>query len=728
MTVPTDFEFQDREAHFQTATEAANVALWSIVPETGETWFSNTWYTLLGYQPGEFAPSFDQFMELMHDEDRKLTMVAFKNLVEERTPIYAADFRLRDRHGEWRWIGATGAKVVRGPGRPDIVYGIQMDITARKETEAELAQTALTAEEHRQRLARLAENSPAALFEFRIDADGVVTMPYITAPVHELLGVNVQDIWEDGLNAFSNIFEEDVKEMGRLIEQSRVGLTPFRMRYRVKRPDTQMGFIWAQANSVPHREADGSTIWFGSVFDVTLEVEREAMLAEARDAMRHLALHDGLTGLPNRRRFDDILKERAKIPAKQGPSAVLIRIDLDRFKYVNDTLGHPAGDAVLAHVAGILQDVVANEGLACRVGGDEFCILMTVGKTVDDAKDLVATIQELLEIPFVFDGKVCRYGASFGIASSEQGNIGNGDLMSFADAALYEAKAAGRGRLAIFSKDLHDEILESRRLAASIENALENGEFEPYFQPQICARTGALIGAEVLARWNTASGQVILPEKFMPVAEQIRAVPLIDKMMVEKAVEVVEDWHAQGFMLPKLSFNVSAGRLREHAIVSNVRILQERGVTVAFELLESILLEEEDGVLRHNLDRARDAGIQLEVDDFGTGHASILGLLQVGPEVLKIDRRLTAHVVESDQSSELVASILGIARSLGIQTTAEGVETEEQAKKLRDLGCNVFQGYLYARPLSGVALRQWAHENGFVPEIPQQTARPNLSA
>jgi len=696
-----------QDGYIRSATEAANVALWSICPATRETWFSKTWYTLLGFETDAFEPSFEQFIGMMHPDDAEGTQTAYTNLVEGRTDHYAADFRLKAADGTWRWVGASGSKVERPNGMPYIIYGMQMDITARKRTEQALEETAHTAEEHRSRLARLAENSPAALFEFKIDLEGTVTLPYITAGVHEILGVPAQEVQDDGVAVFKNIFDEDMETMGPTIEESQTNLTPFRMRYRVRRPDVPAGFVWVQANSVPHREADGSTVWFGSIYDISPEVEREAMLADARDAMRHLALHDGLTSLPNRRYFDDAIKERETAVSDREPNAVLIRIDLDRFKYVNDTLGHAAGDAVLRHIAGILRDVSQKDDLPSRIGGDEFCMLMRPHASVADAIQTVNDIQNALKSPFFFEGKICRFGASFGIASSEQGDISNGDLMSFADAALYQAKAAGRGRLEVFSSAMHTSILEARRIAADIESAIENGEFEPFFHPQICARTGKIHGAEVLARWRKPDGSLILPDQFMAVAEQIRAVPLIDKFMVDQTLEAVRAWKRDGIHIPKLSFNVSAGRLQEVTLVSAVQEIQSLGIRVAFELLESILLEDSDNAAIYNIDLARDAGIEIEVDDFGTGHASILGLLKVKPDVLKIDRRLTQGIVEDAQSRDLVLAIIGIARSLGISIVAEGVETNAQANLLADLGCDVFQGFLFSEPLSRSHFNEW---------------------
>ena len=700
------------------ATEAANVALWSIDPKTGTTWFSDVWYTMLGYEAGAFTPSFDVFIQMMHPDDHIPTIAAYEDLIEGRTGIYSADFRLRDASGQWRWIGATGAKVTPPESSEFLVYGMQMDISERKLVEAELAETADNAQEHRQRLSRLAENSPAALFEFRIDSEGTVTLPYMTTGVYELLGVPPEQVEGDGLTVFQNILPEDMEKMGPAIEKSRVELTPFRLRYRVLHPDKGGDVTWVQANSAPHREADGSTVWFGSVYDATPEVEREVMLAKARDGaiameeeMRKLALQDGLTGLPNRRVLDERLKNRVKGPYTSAPNAVLIRIDLDRFKFVNDTLGHPAGDAVLVHVAHILQASIGIDDLPCRVGGDEFCILMAQGQTEADAKAVVNKIQNQLRVPFVFEGKTCRFGASFGIASSSRCEIGNGDLMSFADVALYEAKAAGRGKLRVFSQRLHDRILEGRRLASELEDAIENREFEPFFQPQVCAHTGQFYGLEVLARWCRSSGETLSPDRFMDIAEQIRAVPLIDKLMMDKTYSALVHWKEQGFKPPKIAFNLSAGRLRDNSIVEAARNIQKLDVQVGFELLESILLEEGDGSVDFTLDLAREAGIQIEIDDFGTGHASILGVLQVKPDILKIDKRLTANVEDFEQSRELVGSIVGIAKTLGIQSIAEGVETQHQAEVLSQIGCDFLQGYLYAPPLNTAETLEWSRSH-----------------
>jgi diguanylate cyclase (GGDEF)-like protein/PAS domain S-box-containing protein len=715
-------ELARTEAQIRAATEASNVALWHICPETGEIWLSAVWYTLLGYEPDALEPSFELFLELIHPDDIAETRAAFARLIEGEAAFFRADFRMRCADGSWLWIGATGAKVDRTrEGLPYLVCGMQTDITARKETEARLAEAARAADEHRQLLNRLAENSPAALFEFCMDTSGAMSLPYATSGVHELLGVPREDLDGEAANIFRTILPEDAAGVLEAVEASRADLSPFRCRFRARRCDG--GVVWLQANSMPQRLPDGGTTWLGSVYDVTPEVAREATLARARDdalelqrKMRELALHDGLTGLPNRRHFDSRLEDRrraAEAQAQPDP-LVIIRIDLDRFKYVNDALGHAAGDAVLTHAAAVIRNAIDEADFAGRVGGDEFSILMAPGRSAADAMDLARKIQGDLAYPYLFEGKVCRFGASFGIASSEETGTTALDLMSFADAALYRAKELGRGRLELFSKALHDEILEARRMAGEIEAALENGDFVPFFQPQICARTGRLVGLEALARWRTRDGRIIGPDRFLSVAEQIRVVPLIDRMMLAKTEAIVDEWAAAGFLPPKISFNISAGRLQDGRLARAARGLQRRGVRVSYELLETILLEDVDASVLHNLDRVREAGILIEVDDFGSGHASILGLQRIRPDVLKIDRRLVSMVADADTSNDLVRAIVSMARSLSIATTAEGVETEAQAGTLRGIGCEVLQGFLYARPLDADALLEWCRTEGFL--------------
>lgn len=711
----------DRETSMErlmrTSLELNDLALWCHCPATGEAWHSDVWFKMLGLTPEQGAWTLDTWLSRLHPEDADRALAAFTDHVEGRTDRYQADFRIRHQDGHWIWLSANGMKVDRSDiGLPMMVSGIQADISDRKLAETKMAESARLATEHRDRLNNIADNAPTGLFEYRIDADGHASFRYASDAVLDIVGVTRADVQADGDQVFMNLLPKYREELEHAIAVSARDLSLFEMRAEFCHPER--GHVWLVVKSRPVRRDDGCTTWFGTLYDATAEIQREEALQNARDhaleiqqQMETLAMQDALTGLSNRRRFDMVLsarKARKTSTSRGGDRMTLIRIDLDHFKYVNDNLGHDAGDAVLCHVAQCLKHGVRDDDEVFRLGGDEFSILLDTDGTIDTALEIVARIQALLEPPFMFGGQICRFGASFGIAIAENSDATEAELNTFADVALYQAKARGRNRVEVFTSALHRHVLESRHLASELEEAIEREEFIPHYQPQICARTGALAGLETLARWNHPERGILSPAHFLDVADQIHIVPLIDQMVFARTREVLSTWRAQNFIPPKISFNVSSSRMKDHSVLSSARALLDDGVTVAFELLESILLEEETAEFRHQLDALRDMGIQIEIDDFGSGHASIIGLMECSPETLKIDRRLVAQVSESQENRHLVRAIVGMAKALGISVTVEGVETQEQADILGGMGCDVFQGYLFSKPLSADDLLTFA--------------------
>ena len=407
------------------------------------------------------------------------------------------------------------------------------------------------------------------------------------------------------------------------------------------------------------------------------------------------ALHDGLTRLPNRRYNDREMTRRIAA----GGACALVRIDLDHFKNVNDTLGHAAGDAVLKRVAQVLNAHVGADDFAARTGGDEFSLCLGAVSTEQEALELVKRVQADLAEPLYYDEYPCRFGASIGIAFADELATVGKDIQLFADAAMYSSKSDGRNQCSMFTPSLHRKMLLDRQLAKELQVALERSEFVPVFQPQVSARDGHLVGAEALLRWQHPDRGLIEPSAFLGVAEQLRIVHEIDRMIMVKSRQVLERWRGKGLILPKVSFNVSAERLRQKDLIATAQTLQTSDTKVALELLESILIEDEADLYSFHLDLIRDAGIEIEIDDFGSGHASIVGVMEIRPSALKIDQRIISPIHNSDEARKLAGSIIEIAGALGIKVTAEGVETTEQARILRDLGCDTLQGFLFAKPL-----------------------------
>jgi diguanylate cyclase (GGDEF)-like protein len=447
---------------------------------------------------------------------------------------------------------------------------------------------------------------------------------------------------------------------------------------------------------------------------------REAELIFARQTLEHRSVHDPLTGLLNRRFIDSFISQNADRSSLDR--IAFIHVDLDRFKEINDTRGHAAGDSVLQTSAARLQAITGPNDLVARIGGDEF-VLVTSGPDLEEtATDLATRIVGTLSRPILIDGGECRIGASVGVAWQEGQTDDLRQLLVNADIALYEAKKCGRGRAQLFTEELRVTVLQSKQLADDLITAFERNEFVPYFQPQFDARTRKLTGIEALARWKHPEKGIIAPDKFMHVAESLGRVGEIDRSILTQTVFQSKRWEALGIHVPRMSVNVSASRLADPDLLSELSRLPFREGSLCFELLETISFDGHDASFEEVISKIKALGIQIEMDDFGSGYASIVSLLRLSPSRLKIDRRLVAPVVWSQAQRRLVSSIVEIGRSLDIEIVAEGVETMEHAEILQALGCHVLQGFAFARPMSAEQFIAFCEKNETGPPVTSQTS------
>ncbi|WP_195909460.1 EAL domain-containing protein [Rhizobium tubonense] len=424
---------------------------------------------------------------------------------------------------------------------------------------------------------------------------------------------------------------------------------------------------------------------------------REDELEKTKRTLEHQSLHDSLTGLPNRRYVDQMI---ASQNADSGTDRLaFIHVDLDRFKEVNDTLGHAAGDEVLRLSTAKLQTVLGPEEFAARIGGDEF-VIVTGGRDPEQRAIALATdVVAALAAPILINGRECRIGGSAGVAWQSNAGDDLHQLLVNADISLYEAKKRGRGRTEIFSDELRAATLQTKQTADDLILALQRDEIIPYFQPQFDATTLRISGVEALARWDHPQRGILTPDRFLSVAETINRVADIDACILEKALFQATRWAALDLIVPQVSVNISAQRLKDPTLLTKLRNTPFRKGGLSFELLESISFDGHDSALQEAIKDIKAMGIDIEIDDFGTGHASIISLLELAPKRLKIDRKLIAPITTSHSQRRLVASIIEIGRSQNIGIVAEGVETFEHANILGDLGCHFFQGYAFARPM-----------------------------
>ncbi|MEP9386924.1 EAL domain-containing protein [Mesorhizobium sp. KR9-304] len=512
-----------------------------------------------------------------------------------------------------------------------------------------------------------------------------------------------------------------------LRETERVASTgeAFQTEYRLLLPGGEVRHLREGAKTYRHR--DGTVRIVGVNWDATADValaddlKRAKMLTEARNAeleaakerIEFNALHDSLTGLPNRRYLDDMLASHVERFESEGERAGLLHLDLDRFKQINDTLGHAAGDAMLVHASRVLRANLRSGDFIARVGGDEFVVLCKI-----DAADkprwnellakLADRIVEQMHQPVPYHGHECRFGVSIGIACDLDHVSDPRRLLVNADLALYRAKGRGRNRYQFFNDALQAEIVTTKRVADDILSGLERGEFVAWYQPQFDAATHTIVGVEALARWNHPTAGLLAPGDFIKIAEELNVVATIDRMILEQTLNDFNDWAASGLKIPKASVNVSARRLHDEELIRSLGRLDIKPGTISFELVESIFLDENDELVTWNVEQIKALGIDIEIDDFGSGHASIVSLLRLKPRRLKIDRQLVTPVLESPAQRHLVGSIIEIGKSLGIEVLAEGVETMEHARVLKMLGCNALQGHAFARAMSNADLKAFA--------------------
>jgi diguanylate cyclase (GGDEF)-like protein len=477
-----------------------------------------------------------------------------------------------------------------------------------------------------------------------------------------------------------------------------------------------------RAYGVTYRDSSGGKKIVGANWDVTKDVllqkelrdahahveVQNRRLADVSRTLAHQSLHDSLTGLPNRRYLDQYLEQ-----VSPDLRHVFLHVDLDHFKEVNDTLGHAAGDEVLRISASRLLAKLQKGEFAARIGGDEFIVVSPATDPQARGQTLAATILDAFTRPIMAGNTECRIAPSLGVAMQSTQDCDVRQLLINADIALYEAKKLGRNRAEFFTETLRLSAVTLKRTADELLNALDNDEIVPFFQPQFDANTLQVVGVEALARWQHPTRGLLTPDKFLGVAASLNRVAEIDALILEKSLFQATRWAANDFSVPKVSINISAQRLRDARLIERLSTLKIPAGSLSFELLESISFDDHDEQLSGAIQAIKSLGFDIEIDDFGTGHASIVSLLELAPQRLKIDRKLIAPIIDSFSQQRLVSSIIEIGKSLGIEIVAEGVESMAHAEILRDLGCHTLQGYAFARPMSSHDLmdflRAWPH-------------------
>ena len=497
------------------------------------------------------------------------------------------------------------------------------------------------------------------------------------------------------------------------------GETGFHHEYRIITPAGVEKTIRSAGNSF--RDARGHRKFVGVNWDFSRDKKLQAALEEARakaeaqnleleqarQQMEKIALEDPLTNVANRRHFEEKL-DTLQAEGHIAPGTTIILIDLDGFKTLNDTMGHLFGDEVLRFAADTFCEKLGPGAFLARTGGDEFVIMMPPGSDVDQFSQDLATV---FARPVQIDDRVCRVGVSIGIAEADGDTTSARDLLVKADLALYEAKNRGRGRTVRYTHELMEQTFALKQLADDLHEALERDQITAFYQPIFDTRDMKIIGVEALARWHHPKRGLMEPKGFIDVAEQMGLLHRIDEIVFGKAICMMRRCEAEGIALPVLSANVSAQRLQDPGLISALDAIDLPAGRFHFELLESIPFDDGDNALLKVVNMIRAKGFGIDLDDFGSGYASLVGLTQVRPDRLKIAGQLIEPILRSPESLLIVETIVQIAESFGIDVICEGVLSREHREKLDMIGCHIQQGFHFSRPMDERQIVEFLAQN-----------------
>ncbi len=449
----------------------------------------------------------------------------------------------------------------------------------------------------------------------------------------------------------------------------------------------------------------------GSVTHYVAMFSDISRLKETERQLEYLAHHDILTDLPNRMLFNTRLEQAIEHARRRQTMLAVLFLDLDRFKHINDSFGHAAGDALLKEVARRLRGNIRAEDTAARLGGDEFCLLLDPIHTKEDAATVTGKILTAFQQPFRVENQEVHVTPSIGISVFPRDGKDAATLFRNADAAMYQAKSQGSNGFAFYSKTLTDRAFEQVMLENALHKAIQNRELRLYFQPQVEMRTGKLIGAEALLRWEHPDMGIIPPSRFIPLAEETGLILAMGAWVFQAGCLQAKNWLDRGLHPGRLSLNVSGAQIRHGKLVAEVeRALAESGLPPAsleLEVTEGFIMEKAEHSIEI-LERLRGMGVSLAIDDFGTGYSSLSYLKRLPIQRLKIDQSFVRDIPGDPDDMAICRAVIALGRSMGLDIIAEGVETEAQRRFLLEHDCHNGQGFLFSRPLPPLEFeRKW---------------------
>ncbi|MGB0696651.1 MAG: EAL domain-containing protein [Rhodospirillaceae bacterium] len=642
---------------------------------------------VFGYDSGELT-GLDAAM-LMPDPDR----TRYREALRRHIAI-----------GDNKLIGA-GAREMRGLRKDGTLFTMEVvlsevlsegrrifiavirDISQRKETETQLAQT-------RQSLQNITNNIPGLVYQRTLSKSGDFGFDYVSGGVEDILGIEVDALLDNGELFLDAMDLDDREQFLSDLRRSAERLTPMEDEVKIRSESGEER--WLRGWSRPHRLPNGDVVWEGIALDVT-----DRHRAERR--ITFLAYNDPLTGLGNRSLFIESFQDMRAIEAMEGMPVAVLSLGLDRFSIINATIGHTMGDKVLIGAARRIAESLMPGDLLCRASGDRFLLLMTSLESEDQITERVEALIKAFHRGLVIEDQQFDLTISIGGTVYPKDGTEPESLIMHADAALHRAKASGGDAYQMFTAEMGQRAAQQLTMQNRIRRALEKEEFVAFFQPQVDARTGAIVGCEALARWRSAEEGLIPPGKFIPVAEEFGLIDAICEQVLADSCRAIAEWQQQG--LPPITVAVNISGRQFHNSRTLIKIVEESLETsgidpqyLELELTESSAMNDPTNAI-NVVNMFAERGIACSIDDFGTGYSSLSVLKQFPIRKLKVDRSFVKDVTTNSNDGAIVQAIIAMAHALNLKVVAEGVETLDHLNFLKSVECDTIQGYLYAAPL-----------------------------
>jgi diguanylate cyclase (GGDEF)-like protein/PAS domain S-box-containing protein len=675
------------EMRYREAQRLAKIGSWEWDLTTNTSWWSEELYSILEEDPGAYSATFENFLAKVHPEDRQVLIDGQKTIAVGSNAYAPTESRLVFPDGREKRIEQLIQARVDGRGRPVAIVGSVHDITERRALESKL----------RESEARYASTVElAAVGIAHVAADG--RFIWCNRRFREMLAYDHDELLARTIRDVSHPEDAHLADRDRArMHEGEIDSLTVEKRYVRKDGAT----IWVRITGAPRRAPDGSLLYDVSIVeDITV---RKA--AEAR--VQYLATHDELTALPNRNLFGELLQHAIDAAKRRERRCAVLFIDLDRFKIVNDSLGHEAGDLLLREVATRLKQCIRDSDVVGRLGGDEFVVLLNQIQDISAAAETAKRILASLHAPVTIKDKECRVTGSIGIASYPSDARDAATLMKHADMAMYLAKDEGKNNFQFYSADVTPMSVEHLELEVRLANALQRGEFSLQYQPRVDIVTGEIVGVEALLRWWNPDLGTMSPAQFIPLAEDTGLIVAIGKWVMRTACEQNVAWQKRGLPSVVMSVNLSPRQFKDTALLSDISgILAETGMApelLELEITESMIMQHVD-IAAEKATAMKQLGLRLAIDDFGTGYSSLSQLKRFPIDTLKIDRAFVRDIPQSSDDTAITKAVVSLGKALGVRVVAEGVETEAQVQFLRDNGCDEMQGFFFSRPCHPDAL------------------------